>query len=198
MGFFSSQFKCAASDRAVSVSARTRLGAALLLFLLAFGSFLLAGCSTVAPRGAGSVAPDVLAFLERLDAAQVLLQNGDATAYKAMWSHGDHVTISGGFGGTIEKGWPAVERRLEWAATQFSRGRNEIERVEVRAARDLGYVVQIERIRFVVPGQTIESTRVYRVTMVFAREAAGWRLIHRHADVQTTQQPVRNSTTSQH
>jgi len=134
---------------------------------------------------------EFLAFLDRLDAAQKQLQNGDATAYKALWSHGDQVTISGGFGGTIEKGWPAVSRRLDWAATQFSRGQNTIERVVTRAHGDFGYVVQTERIRFVVPGQTDESTRVYRVTMIFERASSGWRVVHRHADVQVTKQPVR-------
>jgi ketosteroid isomerase-like protein len=132
-----------------------------------------------------------LAFLDRVDAAQLELQNGDATAYKTMWSQDDEVTISGGFGGTIEKGWSAVQRRLDWAATQFSRGTNSIERISVRVTRDLAYVAQVENIRFVVPGQSAQSTRAYRVTMVFQRGRDGWRLIHRHADSQMMQQPVR-------
>lgn len=132
----------------------------------------------------------LLTFLDTLDAAQRQLQNGDATAYKALWSHSDNVTLSGGFGGKIEKGWPDVSRRLDWAATQLSKGQNTIERVATRARGDLGYVIQIERIRFVVPGQTEESTRDYRVTMIVERTAAGWRVVHRHADAQTTKQPV--------
>ena len=32
---------------------------------------------------------------------------------------------------------------------------------------DLGYVVQLEHLRYTVPGQAQESTRDYRVTMVF-------------------------------
>jgi len=44
--------------------------------------------------------------------------------------------------------------------------------------------VQIEHIRFHVPGQANESTRDYRVTMLFRHESDGWRIIHRQADSQ--------------
>jgi hypothetical protein len=91
---------------------------------------LLASCvAAVSAFAAPSKPSPFLAFLDRLDAAQRQLQNGDATAYEALWSHGDNVTLSGGFGGKIEKGWPDVSRRLDWAATQFSKGQNTIERV---------------------------------------------------------------------
>jgi hypothetical protein len=43
-------------------------------------------------------------MLARVDAAQLELQNGRAVAYKALWSHADDITLSGGFGGTVEKG----------------------------------------------------------------------------------------------
>ena len=52
-------------------------------------------------------------------------------------------------------------------------------------------MVQLEHIRFLVPGQTEETTRDYRVTMLFRREAAGWRIIHRQADTNLSKQPPR-------
>ncbi len=61
------------------------------------------------------------------------------------------------------------------------------------AGGDLGYVVQLEHIRFHVPGQAEASMRDYWVTMVFRREADGWRIVHRHADSQMTKQPARHS-----
>lgn len=91
------------------------------------------------------------AMLTRVDAAQLELQNGRPSAFKALWSHADDVTLSGGFGGKIEKGWEQVGRRLDWAGTQFSKGSNTIERLVVNESGDLGYVVQIERIRFYAP-----------------------------------------------
>lgn len=126
--------------------------------------------------------------LALVDAAQLELQKGRPAAFKALWSRADDVTLSGGFGGTIEKGWEQVSRRLDWVGTQFSEGSNTIERLVANESGDLGYVVQLEHIRFVVPGKTQESRRDYRVTMVFRRESEGWRIVHRQADSQMTKQ----------
>ena len=136
---------------------------------------------------------DFRAFLDRMDVAQRELQDGRAESYKALWEESDSVTLSGGFGGAIEKGWPAVGRRLEWAASQFSGGNSTIERLAASSNGDLGYVVQREHIRFRAPGRSDESTRDYRVTMVFRRGPDGWRIVHRHADPQTVKTPAGSS-----
>ena len=127
-------------------------------------------------------------MLARVDAAQLELQNGRPAAFKALWSRADDVTLSGGFGGTIEKGWERVGSRLDWAGAQFSKGSNTVERLVASESGDLGYVVQLEHIRFRAPGQAQDSKRDYRVTMVFRREQEGWRIIHRQADSQMTKQ----------
>ena len=128
------------------------------------------------------------AFLAKLDAAQVELQNGKPEAYKALWARTDDVTLSGGFGGTVEKGWAAVSKRLDWAGSNFSKGKNSVTRLVMASDTKLAYVVQLERIAFVVPQTGKPATRDYRVTMVFRRGDDGWRVVHRHADVQMTRQ----------
>ena len=150
-----------------------------LVLVSVFGT---AGAQPVAPQ----TPADLVSFLKRVDAAQLELQNGRPAPFKALWSHADDVTLSGGFGGTIEKGWEAVSRRLDWVGTQFSNGTNRIDRLVTYASGDLGYVVQAELLRFRVPGQATDSQREYRVTMVFRKEAGEWRLVHRQADSQTT------------
>jgi ketosteroid isomerase-like protein len=133
-----------------------------------------------------SAAPaDFTAFLVRVDAAQLELQNGKAEAFKALWSHADDVTLSGGLGGAIEKGWDAVSRRLDWVGTQFSNGTNRIERLVTNVSGDLGYVIQREYLRYRVPGDAKDSSREYRVTMIFRRESGEWRMVHRQADSNT-------------
>jgi ketosteroid isomerase-like protein len=52
----------------------------------------------------------------------------------------------------------------------------------------VGYVVQIERIRYKIPGKSEESLLELRATMIMRREAEGWRIAHRHADSQMTRQ----------
>ena len=123
-----------------------------------------------------------------MDAAQIQLQNGSPAAYKALWSHADTVTLSGGLGGAIEKGWAAVGKRLDWVGTQFSNGTNTIERVVEYASGDLAYLVQNEHLRYRVPQTKADATRDYRVAMVFRRESGQWRIVHRQADSQLTKQ----------
>ena len=126
------------------------------------------------------------AFLTKLDAAQLELQNGKPDAFKSLWSQSDDVTLSGGFGGTIEKGWAAVSKRLDWVGANFSKGKNSIERLVTTQNGKLGYVVQLEHITFTVPGTGNAATRDYRVTMIFRREKNGWRIVHRQADSNLT------------
>lgn len=132
--------------------------------------------------------PEFKSFLTRLDAAQTELQNGKAEAFKSVWSRGDDVTLSGGFGGAIEKGWANVGKRLDWVGANFSKGTNKIERLVANHNGTLGYVVQLEHITFVVPDTGKPATRDYRVTMIFRREKDGWRVVHRQADSQMTKQ----------
>ena len=67
---------------------------------------------------------------------------------------------------------------------------------EAEIGETLGYVVQIEHIRFYAPGQEKESARDYRVTMLFRREPEGWRIIHRQADSQMMKQAPQTSPPS--
>jgi hypothetical protein len=160
--------------------------------LIATTTFLLIACGEAQPeeisKDEAATSQEFEAMVARVDAAQRELQNGRPAAFKALWAHADDVTLSGGFGGTVEKGWEAISRRLDWVGAQFSKGTNTIERIVAKANSTLGYVVQIEHIRFHVPGQQKESTRDYRVTMLFQREPEGWRIIHRQADSQMMKQ----------
>jgi len=138
----------------------------ILKHLLITTSLFLIGCreanSGELKKVETTATQDLQAMIAKVDAAQLELQNGRPEAFKALWSHSDDITISGGFGGTVEKGWESVNRRLDWVGAHFSHGTNKIERIVARANGDLGYVVQIEHLRFHVPGQEKESTRDYR------------------------------------
>jgi len=131
---------------------------------------------------------DLQNFLTKLDDAQLALQNGKPEGFKSLWSRSDDVTLSGGFGGTIEKGWAAVSKRLDWVGTNFSKGKNSIERLVTIQNGRLAYVVQLEHISFVAPETGKDATRDYRVTMIFRREKDGWRIVHRQADSNLTKQ----------
>jgi ketosteroid isomerase-like protein len=130
-------------------------------------------------------------MLAAVEAAQHELQQGRPEAFKALWSHGDDVTLAGGLGGPVVHGWEQVSRRLDWAASQFSRGRQTTEAVASDVRGDMAYVVRHEHLYVIPPGQQREVAIHYRVTMVFRREGGQWRMVHRHADQNLERAPLR-------
>lgn len=141
------------------------------------------------PSAAGdSPDPSFTAFLAEVEAAQVHLVNGRPDAFKALWSHSDDVTLSGGLGGAIAKGWMQVSERLDWVATQYVGGARVHQEVSRYVGQDLAYVVLRETIRFKGPADGRLLAQELRVTQVFRREGGRWRIVHRHADSQVTKQ----------
>jgi ketosteroid isomerase-like protein len=126
-------------------------------------------------------------FMAKLEAAEHEFAQGRPAAFKALWAHSDDVSICGAFGG-VESGWNNVASRLDWASSQFSDGTRSREEIRSTVGADFAYIVQTEQIRFRVPSRTEESTLDLRVTMVFRREADGWRIVHRQADSQKSTQ----------
>jgi ketosteroid isomerase-like protein len=128
------------------------------------------------------------AVLAEVEAAQVKLVNGQPDAFKALWSQTDDVTLSGGLGGAIAKGWPQVSERLDWVATQYVEGTRTHHVVSQYVGQDLAYVVLRETIKFKRPTDRREMVQELRVTQVFRREDRRWRIVHRHADSETARQ----------
>ena len=126
-------------------------------------------------------------FIAKLEAAEHDFAQGCPAAFKSLWSHSDDVSNCGAFGG-VESGWNNVAARLDWASSQFYEGTRTREEISSGVGADFAYIVQTEHIRFRVPGRTEPSTLDLRVTMVFRREANGWRIVHRQADSQRSAQ----------
>lgn len=138
------------------------------------------------PAAADSPDAGFTAFLGEVEAAQVHLINGRPEAFKALWSRDDDVTLSGGLGGAIAKGWMQVGERLDWVATQYVGGVRTHQEVARYVGQDLAYVVLRETIRFKSPNSGLPVVQELRVTQVCRREDGRWRIVHRHADAQTT------------
>ena len=132
---------------------------------------------------------DWSAFIRRLEAAEADFALGRPDEFKALWSHADDVTIFGAFGNAVT-GWSNVAARLDWASSAFADGVRTREEIRAHVGGDFAYLVQMERIDYRATAATerksLERTTLeMRVTMVFRREAGGWRIVHRHADPQT-------------
>jgi ketosteroid isomerase-like protein len=108
------------------------------------------------------------------------LQDGDATARVAVWSHEEPVTL---FGAEMtRRGWHQLEPAFRWLAGTFSGSEScEYEVLSAGASGDLGYVVAIEHS---VAARHGAPPRRYalRVTTLFRREGGAWKVVHRHGD----------------
>lgn len=124
---------------------------------------------------------DLQLTLGRLEAALDAFVRGDAVPFKALWSHGQDVSILGGWG-AYEIGWGQVGPRLEWAAGRFSGGELSYDRLAVGSSGDLSYVVHIERGNVQTSGALQQAPMMLRVTHILRREEGSWKVIHRHAD----------------
>ena len=131
---------------------------------------------------------DWSAFITKLEAAEEQFAQGDPTAFKALWSHADDVTLCGAFG-RVERGWENVAARLDWASSKYSDGTRSRNQVSGTVGADFAYIVQTEVIRSRLAGRAEQSNLELRVTMVFRREAGEWRILHRHADSSIGIQP---------
>ena len=137
--------------------------------------------------GAGSMVEgnsEWSAFMARIDAAQEEFAHGRPGDFKALWSHTDDVTLSGGLGGVVEVGWDRVAARLDWASSNYAEGDRSNQVIGGFVGDDLAYLVRKEIIEAKIGGVAARSRQELRVTMVFRRGADGWCIIHRHADSQ--------------
>jgi ketosteroid isomerase-like protein len=125
-------------------------------------------------------------FLARIDAAQEDFAHGSPDKFKALWLHSDDVTLAGGHGGVVERGWKQVSARLDWASSTYQEGGRSNEIISSFVGDDLAYLVRLEVIEARIGRDAARSRQELRVTMVFRRGSDGWRIVHRHADAQTS------------
>jgi ketosteroid isomerase-like protein len=123
------------------------------------------------------------AFITQLETSEEAFVRGRPAAFQALWSHADDVTLCGGFGG-VGRGWKNVTDRLSWVSKKHADGTRTREEISRMVSADFAYLVQREVIHSRLGSQVELSTLELRATMVFRREADGWRIVHRHADLQ--------------
>ena len=127
--------------------------------------------------------------LDRQLEAEKALINCDPGLRLAMWSTQDPVTVFG-----AEKSVTGAEEARQvfrWLATRFSNCTDyRFELVAAGASGDLAYTLGYERFSFSMDGGPVAPITL-RVTHVYRREDGEWKIVHRHADVPPTGQPLR-------
>jgi ketosteroid isomerase-like protein len=120
--------------------------------------------------------------LEEYHRAGREITNGNPDVYKSPYSRRDDVTLANPFGPPA-RGWSEVSATLDRAAANYRDGEVVgFENVSTVVSADLGYTVEIERYRARVGGAEEMAPVAVRVTTVFRREDAAWKVMHRHGD----------------
>ena len=124
---------------------------------------------------------DIQDLVRRCADANAALMRGDIDGYLALIEHADDYTLMAPFGGAPTRGFDMSSEYRERLARFFKAGRTDLELVQAYASGDMAVLAIIERQRAEVGGLP-EQDWSLRVTLVFRREGADWRLAHRHAD----------------
>lgn len=133
---------------------------------------------------------DFVAAVEQYHLAAAEFVQGNPEPYKALFSQGEDVTVANPFF-PVARGWENVADRMERASSRWSEGEvMGFENVAKYATRDLGYIVEIERFKAKIGGSKEAGPVVLRTTSILRREKGGWKILHRHADPITTEQPA--------
>jgi ketosteroid isomerase-like protein len=121
------------------------------------------------------------AFERQHDAIHEFMR-GNTQPFKNLYSRSRDATLANPFGG-VARGWNEIPMRLDRAASYYEEGEVvAIETIASHHSSDLGYAIEIERLRARVGGRAVFDDVALRTTTVYRREDSGWRLVHRHAD----------------
>jgi ketosteroid isomerase-like protein len=137
-----------------------------------------------------SAVADVDELIEQYQLALDEFLKGNPEPAKKLWSHREDVSLANPYGPPV-RGWEQVSETMEHAASLRSDGEfvgSEIVAKYVTA--ELAYVVQIERAKAKVGGREDITPYALRTTMIFRPEEGTWKVVHRHADPITTEQPA--------
>ena len=130
----------------------------------------------------------------QLEAEQALI-NGDPTPRLAIWSTQEPVTVFGAEKSVI--GSEEVTQAFHWLASRFSNCTDyRFELVAAGASGDLAYTLGYEHFSFSMDGGPIQPITL-RVTHLYRREDGEWKVVHRHADVPPTGQPLRADSSTE-
>ena len=123
----------------------------------------------------------VAGLIWRSAESNTALMRGDVRRYRELVKHTADFTLMSPFGGKPTRGSEMTNDRWEAMGRFFRNGVFEQDIVQVYGSADMVVLALIERQTVEVGGLPAQSWPL-RVTLVYRREGAEWRLAHRHAD----------------
>lgn len=149
--------------------------------------------TTRTPQAEGRTA-DWAAFQVAQRSALAALVAGDPLPFQDLWDRTPHVSLLGAFGG-VAHGWDEVRERLAAVAATYRNGvYRRLDQLDERVHDGMAYTLHLEEIHSRSPAGALE-VRERRVTKVYVRRDAGWRILHMHSDpLLATEFPARGAS----
>lgn len=114
--------------------------------------------------------------------AELALHNGDAAPRRALWSHGEPVSILGAFRNAHgQQELDELFASLEQSFSDCTSYAFELQAFDV--VGEMAYTAGLEHTTASINGQARSYT--LRATQVYRRESDEWKVAHRHADTVT-------------
>ena len=149
-------------------------------------SLIGAAAATVAATAVAmpseALATDAVRMIESTYArANAALMRGDSKTWHELVALSEEGVLMSPFGGTPSRFADYTPERIERMGRFFKNGDFDQEIVQAFETKDMIVLATIERAHVSVGGLP-EQSWALRVTSVFKREGAQWKLAHRHAD----------------
>jgi ketosteroid isomerase-like protein len=128
-----------------------------------------------------SIDREVDELIQRSEQANAALMRGDVARYAALVPMTEDFTLMSPFGGEPTHGSQLTPERVHALSKFFRNGTLAQELVQSYATAEMVVLVVIERARVEVGGLPAQDWSL-RVTLVYRRDGAQWKLAHRHAD----------------
>jgi len=123
----------------------------------------------------------VAELIKRSADSNAALMRGDIDTYRSLITYTDDFMLMSPFGGTPSHSSEYTPERMEAMGRFFKNGVFKQEVVQSYASDDMVVLAVIEYQNVEVGGLPTQKWPL-RVTLVYCREGAEWRLAHRHAD----------------
>ena len=146
---------------------------------------VLFGASVPSPGGHAQSASDnpiVQRLLSEARSGTNAWMRGDSAPFAELMAHTDAFTIFGPFGGPAARWGENFTRAQATSAAQFQGATaSTIDLLQAHVADDLVVLVLLERSLVRLAGSEPQQWDL-RVTQVYERDGANWKIVHRHAD----------------
>ncbi len=126
-----------------------------------------------------SAEDDVRAASRAFYVALNRMANGEVGAMASIWAHEAEVTALHPIGGR-DTGWSQIAGSFDRVAGIASGGDVRLTNQHIQVAGDMAYEIGEETGPLTLGGLT--ATLECRVTNIYRRQVAGWKVVHHHAD----------------